>query len=289
MLSAALVDEIIERTLLEDAAGGDVTSESIVPEMARATARALAKSRQVVCGVTVAERVFRRLDPACVFETRAREGEWAEPGRELFVVMGQARALLVAERSALNLLQRMSGVATQTRRFVDALPAGSATRITDTRKTTPGLRVLERYAVRTGGGHNHRDNLGSAVLIKDNHIAMAGGVARAVELARRHAAHTMRVEVEVESLTMLGEALEAGADIVMLDNFAPSEVARAVELARGRALVEVSGNVTLDRVADLAHAGVDVISVGALTHSVVAPDISLRFEPNGSAPVEGAR
>jgi nicotinate-nucleotide pyrophosphorylase (carboxylating) len=279
MLSVAVIDDIVERALLEDASGGDVTSESIVPLTARATGRALTKSAQVVCGLGVAERVFRRLDPDCAFEMLANEGERVDVGRELFVVAGQARALLVAERSALNLLQRMGGVATATRHFVDALPPGSRARITDTRKTTPGLRALERYAVRTGGGHNHRDNLGSAVLIKDNHIAVAGGVARAIELAKAGAAHTMRVEVEVEDLGMLGQALDAGADIVMLDNFAASDIAQAVALARGRALVEVSGNVGLDRVAELARTGVDIISVGALTHSAPAADISLRFEP----------
>jgi nicotinate-nucleotide pyrophosphorylase (carboxylating) len=284
MLSVAVIDEIVERTLLEDASGGDVTSECIVPAVARATARAVAKSAQVVCGLAVAERVFRRLDPECAFEALADEGESVEPGRELFVVVGQARALVVAERSALNLLQRMGGVATEARRFVDALPPDCTTRITDTRKTTPGLRALERYAVRTGGAHNHRDNLGSAVLIKDNHIAVAGGVARAIELAKQGAAHTMRIEVEVENLAMLTEALHSGADIVMLDNFAAAEIASAVQLVRGRALVEVSGNVGLDRVAELARAGVDVISVGALTHSVPAVDISLGFEPSGSAP-----
>jgi nicotinate-nucleotide pyrophosphorylase (carboxylating) len=172
----------------------------------------------------------------------------------------------------------MSGVATLTRRFVDALPSGAPTRIVDTRKTTPGLRFLERYAVRTGGGHNHRDNLGSAVLIKDNHIVAAGGVGEALARARKHAPHTSRLEIEVESLEMLAEALEAGADVVMLDNFAPDQIAVAVERARGRALVEVSGGISLERIPALAAAGVDVISVGALTHSAPAADIGLDIE-----------
>lgn len=280
-VDAIVVDAIVERALLEDAASGDVTTLAIVPPEAQSSARAVAKSAQVVCGLGVAERVFRRLDPDCAFEPGALDGATVAAGHELFAVRGQTRALLVAERSALNLLQRMAGVATQARRFVEALPTGSTTRITDTRKTTPGLRALERYAVRTGGAFNHRDNLGSGVLIKDNHIRAAGGVTRAVELARQHAPHTLRIEVEVEDLSMLEQALGAGADIVMLDNFEPGEIARAVELARGRALVEVSGNIGIERVPELARVGVDVISVGALTHSVTAADISLRFDTEG--------
>jgi nicotinate-nucleotide pyrophosphorylase (carboxylating) len=277
VLSPVLVDEIVARALAEDSASGDLTTEAIAAPNARAFARGIAKSSQVVCGVFVAERVFRRLDEAVVFRALVDEGASVEPGRELFFVEGSARALLIAERSALNLQQRMGGVATLTRRFVDALPSGSKTRIADTRKTTPGLRALERYAVRVGGGYNHRDNLGSAVLIKDNHIMLAGGVRRAIELARERAPHTTRIEVEVESLEMLDEALAANADIVMLDNFAPEQIATAVARARDKALVEVSGNVTVERVRELAEAGVDVISVGALTHSPPAADISLRF------------
>src|SRR5450432_267973 len=184
----------------------------------------------------------------------------------------------MAERTALNFAQRMSGVATLTRRFVDALPDCALTRIADTRKTTPGLRFLERYAVRTGGGHNHRDNLGSAVLIKDNHIVAAGGVREAIERAYKYAPHSSRIEIEVESLEMLDEALDAGADVVMLDNFAPSQIAVAVEHAHGRALVEISGGITLERIPALARAGVDIVSVGALTHSAPAADIGLDLE-----------
>lgn len=278
MLSPVLLDEIVARALLEDGAAGDVTTEAIAEPHARARARAIAKAPQVVCGSFVAERVFRRLDPEVTFVPLVEEGVRVDPGVELFRVEGSALALLIAERSALNLIQRMGGVATSTRRFVDALPSGSQARITDTRKTTPGLRALERYAVRVGGGYNHRDNLGSAVLIKDNHIALAGGVRRAIELARQRAPHTTRIEVEVESLAMLHEALAAGAEVVMLDNFAPEQIATAVALARGKALVEVSGNITVERVRGLAEAGVDVISVGALTHSPPAADISLRFD-----------
>jgi nicotinate-nucleotide pyrophosphorylase (carboxylating) len=194
-------------------------------------------------------------------------------------VEGSARSILMAERTALNFAQRMSGIATLARRYVGALPAGSRTRVTDTRKTTPGLRALERWAVRTGGAHNHRDTLGSAVLIKDNHIEAAGGIRTAIERARARAPHTSKIEIEVESLAALEEALAAGADIVMLDNFTPSDVETAARRAHEQgALVEVSGGITLERIADLARAGVDVISVGALTHSAPAADISLDIE-----------
>jgi nicotinate-nucleotide pyrophosphorylase (carboxylating) len=206
------------------------------------------------------------------------EGAGAKRDDVLWVVEGSARSILMAERTALNFVQRMSGVASITRRFVDALVSGSSTRVTDTRKTTPGLRALERYAVRVGGGHNHRDTLGSAVLIKDNHIEAAGGIRVALERARARAPHTCRIEIEVESLDALDEALGAGADIVMLDNFAPDEIAAAVAKAQGKAIVEVSGGITLERVKSLSEAGVDVISVGALTHSAPSADIALDIE-----------
>jgi nicotinate-nucleotide pyrophosphorylase (carboxylating) len=184
----------------------------------------------------------------------------------------------MGERVALNLVQRTCGVATQARAYADAVPAGSKTRITDTRKTTPGLRALERYAVRVGGAYNHRDDLGAAVLIKDNHVAACGGVRAAIERARAAAPHTAKIECEVDTLDQLDEALAAGADIVLLDNMSTATVAEAVKRARGQALLEVSGGITLERVAELARAGVDAISVGALTHSVAAADVGLDFE-----------
>ena len=273
-----LLDQLVDLALNEDLAGGDVTSEATVKASARAIARAVAHSALVVCGGDVFARVFYRVDPGVRVERRIADGERAKPNDVLWIAEGSTRSLLMAERTALNFAQRMSGTATLTRRFVDALPENALTRIVDTRKTTPGLRVLERYAVRSGGGHNHRDNLGSAVLIKDNHIVAAGGVRKAIECAYQHAPHTSRIEVEVESLEMLDEALDAGADVVMLDNFATDQVAVAVERAHGRALVEVSGGITLERVGALAAAGVDVISVGALTHSAPAADIGLDIE-----------
>ena len=278
MTPSYLLDSLVDLALNEDLAGGDVTTEATVAADARAIARAVAHSPLTVCGGDVFARVFYRVDPGVRVERRIADGDRAKPDDVLWIVEGLARSLLMAERTALNFAQRMSGTATLTRRFVDALPAAALTRIVDTRKTTPGLRFLERYAVRCGGGHNHRDNLGSAVLIKDNHIAAAGGVRLAIERAYKNAPHSSRIEIEVESLEMLDEALDAGADVVMLDNFAENEIAIAVEHAHGRALVEVSGGITLERVPKLASVGVDVISIGALTHSAPAADIGLDLE-----------
>lgn len=278
MIADFLLTELVDRALAEDLAGGDVTSAATVAAEERAVARAVAKSPLTVCGSAVFARSFYRVDPGLRVEEKAPEGSQAAPGDVLWVVEGAARSILMAERTALNFAQRLSGIATLTRRFVDAVPQGSKLRIADTRKTTPGLRVLERYAVRTGGGHNHRDCLGSAVLIKDNHIVAAGGIRQAIERARAVAPHTSRIEVEVESLPQLDEALAAGAEIVMLDNFDAAALKGAVERAAGHALVEVSGGVTLERVKELSDAGIDVASVGALTHSAPAADISLDFE-----------
>jgi nicotinate-nucleotide pyrophosphorylase (carboxylating) len=274
-----LLDALITRALSEDLHGGDPTTDAIAGADARAVARAFARSPLVVCGVDVFARVFYLVDPSVRVEAKQPDGTRAEPDDELLLVEGPARSLLLAERTALNFLQRLSGIATLARRFVDQVPAGNPLRVTDTRKTTPGLRSLERYAVRTGSAFNHRNDLGSAILIKDNHIALAGGIARAIELSRRHAPHTSRIEVEVESLEALDQALAAGAEIVMLDNFTDELVAEGVRRAKGRALVEVSGGVTLDRIATLARLGVDVVSIGALTHSAPAADISLELEP----------
>jgi nicotinate-nucleotide pyrophosphorylase (carboxylating) len=278
-----LLDELVTRALREDLDGGDPTTDAIVSADARATGKAFARAELVVCGADVFARVFYLVDPGVRVEALLPDGARAAPGDALLLVEGSARSLLMAERTALNFLQRLCGIATQSRRFAERVPEGSRLRVTDTRKTTPGLRSLERYAVRTGGAFNHRDDLGSAVLVKDNHIAIAGGVRAAVELARRRAPHTSKVEVEVESLEALEAALEAGADIVMLDNFDDDAVARAVAITKGRALLEVSGKVTLDRIATLARLGIDVVSVGALTHSAQAADISLEIEPLGPA------
>jgi nicotinate-nucleotide pyrophosphorylase (carboxylating) len=272
-----LLDRLIASALEEDLGGGDVTSEACVPEEAKATAHGVARQEIVWCGGYVAAHVFSVVDPTVSFEVVVLDGAKVPARTRLFSVTGSARSILMAERVTLNFVQRMSGIATATRRYVDALPAGSSTRITDTRKTTPGLRQLERYAVRTGGGNNHRNDLGSAVLIKDNHIVAAGGIRQAIERARKRAPHTSKIECEVDTLRQLEEALDAGADIVLLDNMDTPMIAEAVRITRGRALIEASGGITVERIAELARAGVDAISVGALTHSTPAADIGLDF------------
>jgi len=276
-LPLPLIDETLTRALSEDLGAGDVTTESCVPENRLATAHGVARKAMVACGIPIAARVFSLVDASLQFTTKVAEGSSVEPGTVLWTVEGRARSILMAERVALNFTQRMCGISTSTRRYVAAVPEGCLTRITDTRKTTPGLRLLERYAVRRGGGHNHRNDLGSAVLIKDNHIVAAGGVRAAIEAARARAPHTSRIECEVDSLEQLEEALAARADIVLLDNMDTPTVEEAVRRTRGRALLEASGGITFERVAELARAGVDVISVGALTHSTPAADIGLDF------------
>lgn len=281
MIIPSLIDAIVDRALEEDLAGGDLTGQTCIEESAIATADAVCRKDVVACGAEVFRRVFVRIDARCTVDVLVADGTGAPARTALWRVRGPARAVLAGERTALNLVQRMTGIATVTRRYVDALPAGSSTRITDTRKTTPGLRVLERYAVRMGGAHNHRNDLGSAVMIKDNHIVAAGGISKAVARCRAQAPHTTRIEVEVDGLGQLEEAIAAGADIVLLDNFSTEDCARAVERYRNRIprpLFEASGGITLERVTELAKVGVDVISVGALTHSAPAADIGLDFQ-----------
>ena len=275
----SVIDSIVLIALAEDLSSGDITTDSCIPLSARSVAHAVARRPMTACGATVFARVFARVDASLKVEVHEVDGARVPAGARLWSVSGSSRAILMGERTALNLTQRMTGVATLTRSYVDALPKGSATRIADTRKTTPGLRALERYAVRVGGGHNHRDNLGSAVLIKDNHIVAAGGIHAAITRARAYAPHTSRIECEVDSIDQLVVALDAGADIVLLDNMNTETVRQAVALTRGRAIVEASGGVTLARIAELAEAGVDVISSGALTHSAPAADIGLDFDP----------
>jgi nicotinate-nucleotide pyrophosphorylase (carboxylating) len=272
-----LVDEVVKRALLEDLAGGDLTTEACIDPGATAKADAVARHDMVACGAPVAQRVFAMLDPGLVFRALAPEGSRVTARVPLWSVEGRARSILMGERVALNFAQRMSGIATTTRTYVEAAGEGGKTRITDTRKTTPGLRFLERYAVRVGGGKNHRDTLGSAVLIKDNHIAACGGIRAAITRAKARAPHTSRVECEVDGLDGLDEALAAGADVILLDNMNDTDVAEAVRRASGKALLEASGGITLERVAKLAAIGVDLISVGALTHSIRSADIGLDF------------
>jgi nicotinate-nucleotide pyrophosphorylase (carboxylating) len=243
--------------------------------------KAVARHAMVVCGGEVFARAFERLDPTAEIVVHHPDGAEVAKGAVLWTVRGPARSLLSAERVALNYSQRMCGIATVARSYVRELTPGSTTRVTDTRKTTPGLRLIERYAVRTGGAHNHRDNLGSAVMIKDNHIVAAGSISAAVARARARTPHTGRIEVEVTTLAQLDEAIAAAADIIMLDNMDDEQVKAAIERCareRPRPILEASGGITLERVRRLSALGIDVISVGALTHSAKAADISLELE-----------
>lgn len=271
------LEELVLRALSEDLGGGDVTTDATIDPGQVAVATVVAKSELVLSGSDVFSLCFHAVHPGCRVESLARDGELVASGTEVLRAEGPTRALLMAERTALNFLQHLSGIATLTSTFVRA--AGGKARIVDTRKTTPGLRLLERQAVRHGGGHNHRNDLGSAVLIKDNHIAAAGSVTVAIERARAHAPHTSRIEVEVTTQAELEEALAARAEVILLDHFDDDAVRTAVATTRGRALLEVSGNVQLERVSRLAELGIDVISVGALTHSAPAADLSLRLAP----------
>ncbi len=269
---------IVSLALAEDLGRGDITTDACVPSSVAGQCAFRARAPLVVSGAAILDEVFRQIDDAVRVRDLVLDGAQLERGGVLARVTGPAASILKGERVALNFVQRLSGIATLTRRYVDTLPKGAATRIVDTRKTTPGLRALERRAVRAGGGHNHREDLSSAVLIKDNHIAAAGGITSAIQRCREQATHTSRIECEVDSLEQLEEALVAGAEIVLLDNFDDAMVERAIAINRGRALIEVSGGVTLERVARLAALGVDVISVGALTHSAPAVDIGLDWE-----------
>jgi nicotinate-nucleotide pyrophosphorylase (carboxylating) len=270
-----IVERVVELALDEDLAGGDLTTTACIDRDALGQAELRAREPLVFCGAELVREVFRRIDPALELRVQCGEGAALAKGGCALTLTGRAASILQGERAALNFAQRMSGVATLTRAFVEAIPAGCAARITDTRKTTPGLRALERYAVRCGGGHNHRDNLGSAILIKDNHIAACGSVQRAIERARAHAPHTSRISCEVGNPRELAEALAARADVIMLDNFDDAALRQAVLQVAGRAILEVSGRVSLERVATIARAGIDVISVGALTHSASAVDLGL--------------
>ncbi len=264
----------IEEWLQEDIGFGDVTTMSTIPEEAQGVGILYAKEAGVIAGLPVAQLVFETVDPALSFTALVKEGARVEKGEQIAEVSGSVRSILSGERLALNLLQRLSGIATRTSQYAQAV-AGTKARVVDTRKTTPGLRMLEKYAVRVGGGHNHRYALYDAVMIKDNHIKGAGGIAQAVVAARAAVPHTMTIEVETETLDQVQEALDAGADIIMLDNMPLDVMKQAVALIGGRAVVEASGGVTLETIRAIAETGVDVISVGALTHSVKALDISL--------------
>lgn len=270
-----VADDIIRFALREDMNAGDLSTESVCPERREAEVQLIAKAEGVIAGLDVFERAFTLLDSATTFDARVSDGDAVEPGQVLGVVRGDARVLLSGERVALNFLQRMSGIATYTRRMATALD-GMKTRLVDTRKTTPCLRIFEKAAVEAGGGGNHRYNLSQAVMLKDNHIDAAGGIAAAVAGARAHAPFVCTVEVECEDLEMVREALEAGADIIMLDNMTHEQMTEAITLIDGRAKVEASGNVDAGNIRALADLGVDFISSGALTHSAPILDLSLK-------------
>lgn len=272
------VDHLIDIALEEDIGPGDISTASIHGIHKQGQGRILAKQDLVAAGLDLVRRVFEKLDPHVMVLAQCADGEEITKGRVMAEVRGSLRVLLMGERTALNFLQRMSGIATHVRAYANLL-ADTSVRLVDTRKTIPGWRVLEKYAVRVGGAYNHRMGLFDGVLLKDNHIAAAGGIAKAVDAARGKVSHLCRIEVEVASLDEVAQALDAKADIIMLDNMNTDEIRSAVEMINGRAVVEVSGGVVKDHLRELADTGIDIISAGALTHSAVAVDISMKIVP----------
>ncbi|MBE0481058.1 MAG: carboxylating nicotinate-nucleotide diphosphorylase [Dehalococcoidia bacterium] len=272
---------IVRNALREDLGSGDITTESLIPSGLDGRGRILSRSEGVLAGMEVARVVFGEVDPLLKWTGLLGDGSSLKQGSVLAAVEGKAAGILSAERVALNFLQRLCGIATLTAQYVSAV-SGMKAVIVDTRKTTPGLRLLEKYAVRVGGGRNHRGSLGDGVLIKDNHLAAlrhrGAGLEEAIEKARKHAPHTLKIEIEVETVEQAVRALTAGADIILLDNMSLDDMRRVVEVVRGQALIEASGGVTLETVRAVAETGVDFISIGALTHSAVALDISLELE-----------
>ena len=272
-----MLDSILKNALEEDMGTGDITTLSTIAPNACACGRYIAKESGIICGLDIAKRVFDLLGAAVEFVKHKNDGDYVQKGEIIAEVTGNAIAVLTGERTGLNIMQRLSGVATATNKAVKTVE-GTSAKICDTRKTTPGLRVLEKYAVRCGGGTNHRFNLADGVLIKDNHIVAAGSITNAVKAAKLNVPHTLKIEVEVETFEQLNEALDAGADIIMLDNMSVEDMKRAVSVIDGRALVEASGNMGERDLLEVAQTGVDLISIGALTHSVKALDISLKFK-----------
>ncbi len=274
----ARTEHLIDLALEEDTGLGDITSRAIFPTKHRSRAVIDAKQDLVICGLEIAARVFAKTDPAIKTRLLARDGDRVKKGAMVLRLEGPTGSILTAERTALNFLQRLSGIATQAGRYAAAVK-GTGVRIVDTRKTTPGWRALEKYAVRTGGCFNHRSSLGEQVLIKDNHIAAAGSLTKAVQLCRTAAPHGSKIEVEAKNLAEVKEACRTGADIILLDNMSPAQVRAAVTVIAGRTQVEVSGGVKFETLRDYAQPGVNLISIGALTHSVAAADLSLDLKP----------
>ena len=270
------VEPLILGALREDITSEDVSTNCIMRDKCPGNVELICKQDGVICGLQVFERVFTLLDPETEVVTYVKEGDKVEKGQKLADIRGDIRVLLSGERTALNYLQRMSGVATHTRQIADMLE-GTGIRLLDTRKTTPNNRVFEKYAVRIGGGCNHRYNLSDGVMLKDNHIEAAGGVAKAIAMAKEYAPFVRKIEVEVENLEMTRDAVNAGADIIMLDNMSCEDMTKAVQRVDGKVLLEASGNVTAETIRGIAETGVDIISLGALTHSVKCFDISMRI------------
>lgn len=271
-----LIDKIIEQALLEDIGTGDITTEYIIPSNLKAKGIIITSEEGVVAGLDITCLVFKKLDSEICFQPKIKDGNKILPGEILTEITGPARTILQGERVALNFLQRMSGIATFTSKFCQEVK-DFPVRIVDTRKTTPGLRILEKYAVRMGGGYNHRFGLYDAVLIKDNHIAVAGGIKSAVNSVRKQISHIVKIEVEVENLSQLQEALKVQVDIIMLDNMDLETMKEAVKIVNGKALIEASGGITLEKVRKIAQTGVNLISIGALTHSVKSLNISMEI------------
>jgi len=280
-LSQSKIDSILMEALYEDAGDGDVTTCAVIPESHRSRATLIAKEPFLLAGLPFAERIFRLVSPKSEFKAYKKDGDAVKRGIIIAKINGNTRDLLMVERTALNLLQRLSGIATLTRKFVDCVK-GLSVKIVDTRKTTPGLRFFEKYAVRVGGGANHRFGLFDGILIKDNHINAAGGIKKTVRLAKKNAQHIFKVEVEVKNIREVKSALSAGAEIIMLDNMVIEDIKKSVEIIRKQnphVTVEASGNIKMENVRAIAETGVDLISIGALTHSAVAVDISMNITP----------
>jgi len=276
MLNFLVIDKIIKDALIEDMPYGDITTDLLIPQESTSNAVLLAKENGILCGIDVAKRVFEILDGNIKFEKLKADGDYIQKGEVLAKIQGKTRAILMGERLALNLLQRMSGIATFTNMLAQKIKGYKAT-VTDTRKTIPLLRMLDKYAVFVGGGKNHRYSLSDAVLIKDNHIKAVGSISEAIKRAKENVPHTMKVEIEVRNMQEFEEALLSGADIIMLDHFTVDEMKKAVEKAGGRVLIEASGNINIDNIEEIAKTGIDIISVGSITHSVKSLDISLDF------------
>jgi len=268
------IDKIIDSALEEDLGPGDITTSAIIDSSLKGKARLLAKEEIILAGIEVFSRVFSRLDPEIVFECTYHDGDVIPKGVDIGTVTGSMRGMLSGERTALNFLQHLSGIATLTKRYVEKIDP-SKVRVIDTRKTTPRLRILEKYAVRMGGGFNHRFGLFDGILIKDNHIAVAGSISKALAKIKANVPHTLKIEVEVEDIKGVEEAIGAGADAILLDNMSVKEMKEAVSIARGRVLLEASGGITLESIGEISKTGISLISIGAITHSARSVDISL--------------